>query len=181
MTSLEDLSDLEHIWLTSRMVWSRKDDSEWPLFEDFLSGIAWRLRESWPFRYIEKKGDFFWLIFIGVLTPVAGGGLFRVGLKILIPTLRKRILLDAWFRARHPTPATGVSTPINLGWDFSTQIPHRFCVKKNLSRKSVEKNHSFFRCGETATSPATSCVILWHNVLKAHKVKTMVFEWPLFA
>ena len=57
---------LEHIiWLTSRMVWSRKDDSEWPLFEDFLSGIAF--------------------------------------------------------------------------------------------------------------------VILWHNVLKVHKVKTLVFEWPLFA
>ncbi len=33
--------------------------------------------------------------FIGVLTPVAVVGLFRVGLKVLIPTIRKRILLDA--------------------------------------------------------------------------------------
>ena len=33
--------------------------------------------------------------FIGVLTPVAGVCLFRVGLKVLIPTIRKRILLDA--------------------------------------------------------------------------------------
>ena len=33
--------------------------------------------------------------FIGVLTPVAGVGLSRVGLNISIPTLRKRILLDA--------------------------------------------------------------------------------------
>jgi hypothetical protein len=35
------------------------------------------------------------LNFIGVLTPVAGVGLFCVGLKVLIPTIRKRILLDA--------------------------------------------------------------------------------------
>ena len=34
-------------------------------------------------------------ILIGVLTPVAGVGLFRVGLKVLIPTIRKRILLEA--------------------------------------------------------------------------------------
>ena len=27
-----------------------------------ITALTWRLRESWPFRHIEKKGDFFRLI-----------------------------------------------------------------------------------------------------------------------
>jgi hypothetical protein len=43
------------------------DSLDFPRWKVFLLdsrfSFLWRLRESWPFRHIEKKGDLFRLIF----------------------------------------------------------------------------------------------------------------------